>query len=91
VPYDFTDEGVYALIKGTHRPTEIGGMRVQTLSGYSPETMIDPLRLVCEKDGEDWPCTAVAELRAFDEKKKQAQQSGEEIIKRRIAEGKILG
>ena len=89
MPYDFTDEHVYSLVKGTHLPEETGGLRIENASGYSAQ--IEPLRLVCRKDGEDWPCTAVQELRAFDEKKKQAQQSGEEIIKRRIAEGKILG
>ena len=89
MPYDFTDEGVYSLVKGTHHPIEIGGMKVQNANGQS--AVIEPLKLVCEKDGEAWPCAAIMELRAFDEKKKQAQQSGEQIIKRRIAEGKILG
>lgn len=87
--YDFTDEGVYVLIKGTHRPVEIGGMRVQNAAGQG--AVIEPLKLVCEKDGEPWPCTAIKDLRAFDEKKRQADQSGEAILKRRIAEGKIIG
>ena len=67
MPYDFTDEHVYSLVKGTHLPEETGGLRIENASGYSAQ--IEPLRLVCRKDGEDWPCAAVTQLRAFDDKR----------------------
>lgn len=68
MPYDFTDEHVYNLIKRTHLPEETGGLRAKNAMGYDTFE-IEPLKLVCEKDGEDWPCTAVSELRAFDDKR----------------------
>ena len=68
VPYDFNDQLVYNLISTTHLPEETGGFRIESAAGGVVAT--EPLRLVCRKDGEDWPCAAVKQLRAFDEQRR---------------------
>jgi hypothetical protein len=70
MPYDFSDQPVYDLILRTHQPTELGGFTVTTFGGQT--SLTEPLSLVCEKDGEPWPCAAITELREFDQMRLKA-------------------
>ena len=82
--YDFTDQAVYNLVLGTHRPIEV----------WSADKGVVPseLQLLCDVDRESWPCTAVRELRAYDKQKAATQQqSGAAIHQQRIREGRING
>lgn len=106
MPYDFTDDAVYGLVKRTHMPMEEATIQVTNADGQV--AVPSRLELLCEMDRQPWPCDAVVQLRAFELQKareyelqrqaskgkgnqQQQELSGAEIYRRRITEGKISG
>jgi hypothetical protein len=58
--YDFADTDVLALIKNTHRPTELPTV-VPVIGSTNPISLV----LVCIVDQQPWPCAAVVAMRAI--------------------------
>lgn len=100
MPYDFTDNDVYSLVKRTHVPIEEAASDVVVKAADGQTVVPVTLFLVCDMDKQPWPCDAIKQLREFESQRarnneaarqKMLSESGAEIHRRRIAEGKISG
>lgn len=95
--YDFTDDKVRLLIERTHEPEQLV---IKNADGPAL------LRLVCEVDGEMWPCASVLALRTYLKTLEKKSPTGkpsspsaavrlptdtaEDVLRKRIAEGRII-
>lgn len=62
--YDLTDSLVLEVVRSGHRPEEFSAP-VPDPATFDPTRPI-ALMLLCTKDREPWPCSAITQLRTFE-------------------------